>query len=399
MASTPFPALKEIQLHDLEILERWVATEGKEDQLTFPVLEEIDIKNCPKLTSLPEAPKLKVMRLDEQKALLSLALIKSRQVSSLSELQLQVHDTEATPPQIDQNLESSLLELSMQGCHFFFSSTSQLTFGAWKWFRNLVTLNICDCDVLIYWPEEVLQNLVSLKNLGVFSCNKLIGPTKAEGDDPTQTLDQVLPYLNRLDIVSCESLTELFIFPLPRSISLYDCPRLKTIWGNEEKSDTLEILWLFHCDNLVTLPSPPPSLKSLEINSCGTLRSVSGHLDALEVLYIDRCNKLQSLESLGDLPSLETLRLERCSFLAALPGSRGSYSSLRELTVKYCPAIDMKGLYKCHQQLLDSLEVKDISHAHSSDPEEGTFRILFFVSFTNVVCSPSLCIIHDLRNS
>jgi hypothetical protein len=43
MVSTPFPALKQLWLHDLESLEWWVATEGKEDELTFPVLEEIDI--------------------------------------------------------------------------------------------------------------------------------------------------------------------------------------------------------------------------------------------------------------------------------------------------------------------------------------------------------------------
>ncbi|CAD6255740.1 unnamed protein product [Miscanthus lutarioriparius] len=51
LASTAFPKLKELQLHDMKSLERWVATEGKEDELTFPVLEEVDIKNCPKLTS------------------------------------------------------------------------------------------------------------------------------------------------------------------------------------------------------------------------------------------------------------------------------------------------------------------------------------------------------------
>jgi hypothetical protein len=86
MVSTPFPALKQLQLHDLESLEWWVATEGKEDELTFRVLEEVDIKNCPKLSSLPEAPDLKVIRLDEGKGLLSLGIVKSSHMSSLSKL-------------------------------------------------------------------------------------------------------------------------------------------------------------------------------------------------------------------------------------------------------------------------------------------------------------------------
>ncbi|OEL20363.1 putative disease resistance protein RGA4 [Dichanthelium oligosanthes] len=132
LASMPFPKLKELQLHDVVSLERWVATEGKEDELTFPVLEEVDVKNCPKLTNLPEAPKLKVVRLDESKALLSLAVVKSRHMSSLSILYMPIHDTGATPPQIDQNHESSLSELLLQGCNFFFSSSpSQPTFAVW----------------------------------------------------------------------------------------------------------------------------------------------------------------------------------------------------------------------------------------------------------------------------
>jgi hypothetical protein len=41
---------------------------------------------------------------------------------------------EATLPQIDKNHESSLSELVLQGCHFFFSSNNPLqpTFRAWK---------------------------------------------------------------------------------------------------------------------------------------------------------------------------------------------------------------------------------------------------------------------------
>ncbi|RLN04771.1 disease resistance protein RGA2-like [Panicum miliaceum] len=144
MVFAPFPALKQLDLHDLESLERWVATGGKEGELTFPALEEIDIENCPKLSSLPEAPKLKVIRLDEGNSLLSLGIVKSRHMTSLSKLELSVRDTEASP-QTDPNCCSSqqlepsfgdreaapLLELSISGCNFFFfSSQSEITFAA-----------------------------------------------------------------------------------------------------------------------------------------------------------------------------------------------------------------------------------------------------------------------------
>ncbi|CAN6275423.1 unnamed protein product [Urochloa humidicola] len=365
-ASVPFPALKEVQLHDLEVLETFI--EGEEDEVTFPELELLDIKNCPNLTSLPYSPKLKVMKLDEHKALLSLAVLKSRQVFSLSDLQLHVPDAEATPPQIDENHESSLSKLSLEGCHFFFSS-SQKKFAAWNWFRKVVYLKICCCDEIVNWPEDVLQGLVSLKYLGFYSCNKLIGPAQENGDEPAQTMRQNQPFLNTIEIANCESFTELFTLPISRCIILYDCPRLQALWGEEEQPETLESLCLNYCGSLVTIPNLPTSLKDLQLSSCGALRSLSGNLDALEELYIYCCDELQSLDSLGELPSLARMRLESCKNLASLP--TGSYSALQQLTIKYCPAIDMKGFYKCHQQRLDSLEVKHLSHAHSSDPREG----------------------------
>ncbi|GJN25839.1 hypothetical protein PR202_gb13722 [Eleusine coracana subsp. coracana] len=93
-ASMTFLALKELQLHDLKSLERWVATEGKE--VMFPVLEKLDIKNCPKLTSLPEAPNLMNIKLDEGKAMLSLELVvkSSHFIPSLSMLNLAISDRE-----------------------------------------------------------------------------------------------------------------------------------------------------------------------------------------------------------------------------------------------------------------------------------------------------------------
>uniref|UniRef100_K3ZNP6 Uncharacterized protein n=1 Tax=Setaria italica TaxID=4555 RepID=K3ZNP6_SETIT len=343
MVSTPFPALKQLRLHYLKSLERWVATEGKEDELTFPVLEEIDIKNCPKLTSLPETPKLKVVRLDEGKPLLSLGIVKSRHMSSISELQLQ----------------------------------SQLTPGVWKWFEHLVYLTIQHCNVLIYWPEEVFQSLVSLKELWIQSCNKLIGPTQAKGGKPTQTTDQVLPHLNAITIRNCRSMVQLFILPPSiRFLYIEFCPKLEFIWGKEEHLDTYTSLehcrdpasttgtleqWMSPiirrpclvnliirgCDSLVTLPNLPPSLKCLCIFSCEKLCSVSGDLCALEELNIFYCDKLQSVNSLGDHPSLEILHLHDCRCLESLgcDGGRGSYSALRSRKIEHCPAIDMKQFY------------------------------------------------------
>uniref|UniRef100_A0A452XNZ7 Uncharacterized protein n=1 Tax=Aegilops tauschii subsp. strangulata TaxID=200361 RepID=A0A452XNZ7_AEGTS len=53
------------------------------------------------------------------------------------------------------------------------------------------------------------------------------------------------------------------------------------------------------------------------------------------------------------------------------PGSLGSYSALQKLRIEYCPALNMKPLYGHLQQRLDSLELKDLSKAGSSYPNEG----------------------------
>jgi hypothetical protein len=116
---------------------------------------------------------------------------------------------------------------------------------------------------------------------------------------------------------------------------------------------------------------------------------VSVQLDALLKLDI-YLSRMVSLDCLGDLPLLEKLSLRSCNNLVSVPGSHGNYSALRQLSIQYCPAMNMKPLYQCLQQRLDSLEYKDLSYAGSSDPCEGTFRFrllyLFSVFFLLVYC-------------
>uniref|UniRef100_A0A0E0CJK1 R13L1/DRL21-like LRR repeat region domain-containing protein n=1 Tax=Oryza meridionalis TaxID=40149 RepID=A0A0E0CJK1_9ORYZ len=396
MADVEFPALKKLQLHDLESLESWVATPGKEE-LSFPVLEEIDIRNCPKLTSLPGAPTIKVAKLKEDMAQLSLSLITSRYMSSLSVLELSVRDRETTL-ELDQNHELSISVIEITGCCFFFaSSPSQPVVGIWKWFGQLQILKINCCDSLIHWPEEELLSLISLKELIIAGCSNIIGRAQVNGT-ATQSRDQLLPQLTKLEIRHCKSLTELFV--LPRSITyicIRGCPNFQCLWGRgtgdtelinlqvEHGNDLtptsvsekpgnnylpcLETLFIKGSDKLAMLRNLPPSLKNLSIYHCPELRSISGNLDQLVDVSIGGCNKLDSPDW-GNLPALEDFGLLNCKRLTSLPGNLGNYSALRRVLVKYCPAINMKPLYKHLPQRRESLEYYDLSHAHSSDPEE-----------------------------
>ncbi|KAL6845697.1 hypothetical protein ACP4OV_024520 [Aristida adscensionis] len=393
-----FPELKELKLDGLKSLERWVATEG-EEEVIFPVLEKVYIRNCLKLTSLPtSAPNMKEIKLEEDKTRISFSLIRSRYMSSLCKLMLQVSDTDAAL-QLDQICESSISELSIIGCSFFFpSSPWQPIVGIWKWFGQLQELSISHCDVLVYWPEDEFISLVSLKKLYISQCNKLTGRAQVTGA-PTRPRDQVLPQLKEITIWDCAILTELFVLPPSlTSIDVQRCPNFQFIWGKEhtvpvstqsEHGNDLastsmpeqppKTFCLPCLDNLVVggsnklaaLPNLPPSLKILFIYSCPELHSVSGQLDALGILSIVRCGKLESLDCLGDLPVVQTLDLGECRCLKSLPGCHGTYSALRRVTVEYCPVINMKPLYERLQQGLVNPEHRDLSHAHSSDPWKG----------------------------
>jgi Leucine-rich repeat (LRR) protein len=387
-ASLTFLKLKELQLCNLKSMERWEAAEGREGEVAFPQLENLVIRGCPKLATLPDTPNLKVVELDEAKAQLSLLIVGCKYISLLSELTLSVHDKEATL-ELDgeNNVEPPLLKLTLSDCAFFsFSSSSQPSVGIWRWFGKLISLEINGCDALTYWPDDVFQSLVSLKHLEVRDCGNLVGPTQVKGEEAPATT-HVLPHLNSLRVFGCGRLKELFVLPpCITNMSFGKCESLKITWEGDAESKSLrtnhplphlKVLDIDGCDSLVILPDLPPALRMLIIWSCENLCSVSGQLDALERLNIDRCNKLESLDSLGHLPLLESLRLGRCKRLTSLPGALGSYSALRILTIKYCPAIDMKPLYQRHQQRLDSLEKRDLSHAHSSNPDEGTLQSIF----------------------
>jgi hypothetical protein len=276
-----FPALKELKLHYLHRLVRRVATEGKE--VTFPVLETIDIKDCPKLTSLPEAPKLKALEVNESKAQLSLLIVNSRYMSLLSKLTLSAENTEATLDLDCENHESPLTVLNHL-CH----------------------------------DLQAFRSLVSLKTLLVCLCKNLIGPANVNGA-PIPSTNPVLSHLKRIRIFGCPNLVELFILPQSlQNFEILSCKKLELIWGKEDQFGTCT--WLdqpchsyasasvveqsssqanhpapcpIGCGNLVALPNLPPSLKWLYINKCHELCSIAGQLDALESLSILDCNKLQ----------------------------------------------------------------------------------------------------------
>ncbi|CAN6203180.1 unnamed protein product [Urochloa humidicola] len=93
-----FPALRKLSLYHLPALERWGAVEGTSgEEVIFPLLDYLRIDQCPKLTELPEAPKLSDLAIHGRGQQISLQAA-SRCIPSLSSLTIDVStdDTETT---------------------------------------------------------------------------------------------------------------------------------------------------------------------------------------------------------------------------------------------------------------------------------------------------------------
>jgi hypothetical protein len=405
-----FPALKEMELEDLEMFQRWEADEGTAgEELTFHCLERLIIQRCPQLTTLPEAPKLSVLIVSEVSKQIWSLQAASRYITSLSSLQLSVDDTE-TESVAEQNsselvhgkekwkhISSPLTSVALQGCNILFSHSNALPL--WACFAQLSELTISNCVALVYWPEKVFQALVSLRTLRFLLCSKLTGHTHETCEQSASEQGGLLPRLECLVLYDCPSLVEvpnlpaslrkLHIDSLGNLGSIVFGQQLETESSSEARESTavlklsssanqpflpcLQLLNIDGCDGLSEVANLPPSTKSLYIWGCDNLRSLSGQLDALRTLHIGYCSKLESLEScLGRLPSLEDLYLVNCSSLRSLPYGPQAYSSLRALHIEFCSGIKL--LPPSLQQRLDHLEEKELDARY-----EG--KLQFFLLF------------------
>jgi hypothetical protein len=184
----------------LSVLEKWGPVEGTpEEEVTFPQLENLRINGCPKLTDLPEAPKLSELSIEEGcgQQQISLEAV-SRCIPSLSRLNMNVsrNDTETTLQHVKKkwNGTLALASMSLVGCDLFFSHSS--TLALWRCFAHLVDLTIWNCDALDYWPENVFLVLVCLRKLSIRRCSQLTGRTQA-------SYEQSAPAPERCGILPC----------------------------------------------------------------------------------------------------------------------------------------------------------------------------------------------------
>jgi len=219
---------------------------------------------------------------------------------------------------------TSLWKLAVGRCNMMFApqrSSSHL--GLWKNLNCLKVLFITNCDALIYWPEEELRVLNSLKRLLVIDCPNLTGAPQ-----PSSSSDDLGPRnLEELHIFHCHSLTELPRCPASlRILSIYD-------------SSSVGLLTMKYPEDLA-------ALHSLSVSECSSLVHLPdwlGCLTALRGVTISGCPRLMSFPDGMDKIALLRLSVENCPGLLSFPdGLQQILHRLHVLKISECPALEKK---------------------------------------------------------
>uniref|UniRef100_A0A0D9XBP9 Uncharacterized protein n=1 Tax=Leersia perrieri TaxID=77586 RepID=A0A0D9XBP9_9ORYZ len=327
-----FQNLTSFHISSLDNLEGWHDKDNK--LVAFPRLDELFITSCPKMRTIPSAPLLRALCVENSREIKlleisNLSMIASSFITIACESST---DTDAFKPpknvatmslegfdnviplqennmETNQNMTLRDLTITRSNC-FFPSGPCKHTQGFWKYFAFLEILYIDDCDALSFWPEQEFRNLNCLKNLHIDAC-----------DNFTCT--------SQMSSSSTESHSGSSNVPPP---SIESC--------KEDILPRLETLIIEECRKLVEIPSCCKSLKTLTLQDCPSIRKEGlnylKNLHELKELTLDKCTGLNSLpDDLDSLTSLERLIIYNCPLIEAFPeGLQQRLPALQSLKIK-----------------------------------------------------------------
>ncbi|KAF7092690.1 hypothetical protein CFC21_095149, partial [Triticum aestivum] len=281
-----FPRLKKLLLLELPNLEMWAENcvgEPTVSLVMFPMLQELTIRNCPTLASIPVIPvvsELKIVGVHSTAVnlvLMSICLGSWPFLISLTVgygedmpmLPLDAHQSHGERP-----LEK-LKYLYLEGCNSLVRSSelSRSQLMVWKCFQLVESLTISGCWDLFHWPTEGLRSLYCLRSLCIRYCHYLEGNTSSSEEETLPLCLEELMISGCRNVVALPS--NLGKLAKLRSLSLFDCTCLKALPDGMCGLSSLRKLEIWNCPGMEEFPhgllERLPGLEDLTIYDCPEL--------------------------------------------------------------------------------------------------------------------------------
>ncbi|XP_059434162.1 putative disease resistance protein At3g14460 [Corylus avellana] len=302
----PFKALKVLRFELMLKWEEWFTLGAENEGEAFPLLQELYIHDCPKLTRrLPiHLPSLAKLEITECPLL----------VSSLPMFPAicQLNLTRCNGVLLKE-LPTRMQVLKVGG---FDALDSQVNIMMGPSNTSLQELEVSDCSSFASLSKGDLASI--LKSLIIRNCGIL--------ELPMYPIFSSLKKLYLFDIHGSLKSVPLDLFPKLCDIYIFGCRNLESLIVSEEHRHDLMTLQIqiINCPCFVSFPKGglrAPNLTLLWVWNCGSLRSLPDNmhifLSSLEDLQIVDCAKVESFPE-GGLPSnLKSVSIVDCDNLVA----------------------------------------------------------------------------------
>ncbi|KAF7033298.1 hypothetical protein CFC21_044408 [Triticum aestivum] len=375
--SSTFPKLRELVLLDLKILNGWWEVKGRHGhQLLFPLLEELSIGSCNKLTNLPEPPMLgESSSCGGNKGHSAFPALKKLMLHGLKSLSRwgkkeERYGEQPTFPLLENADIIDCPELSTLEAPrlrvLVFPEDRPLIWLSMA--RYMTAFSSARLKITPYSPSHVQCSVQQVDGKGKWNHRSSHAAMELCGSYLFHTSWKYFVNLSYLEIISCDELTYWPLKELQCLVSLnrliiHCCNNLtgsakileEVVYEGNQLLPCLESLEIKSCPNLVEIFSLPSSLKEIYIERCSKLEFIWGKQSTEKNCYVEYPDDLTLSDSFSGLsasaierdpsslarnhylPCLESLTLISCQSLVELLDFP---LYLKEVHIWSCPKLE-----------------------------------------------------------